>query len=990
MTTLSAPRTDRAYQIFLQEAPDLLQVLEDGLLTLQGHADPSQLNTLMRAAHSIKGCGASMGLGAIESIAHELEDVFRALYQYKKPINAELEELLMLAFDALQMPLRQEIDQTESSSNLGLNPDLKTNLKTDWVSRSQPTFDQLKIILADEIAADHGELPSMSDLGIDLVQIIFSGDVAQGIQHLVQQIKQGTTDRAIAGELRAQADVFIGVGEMTNLPGFRDIAQAVITALNHHPNQGIALTKLAIQNFRSAYQSVMNGDRTIGGTPSDLLLTMTRPKSAPTAKLAFTQPIISIANPIAQPDPQSFSLEEQESNPVQTKIQPLGMSAAKQPEVSTPVLSNVLRVDRHRFDQLSAHVGNLITYENAAKLQHKQLDRILHSMNHRIQQFEKIQLSLQDFHNKEATIPHATNLPAPPQSNTPLSTHAVTQILSDPLQFDTYTPAQNLTQSAIEELACLKEVLQDLTLLAQQQQQQQRKKFQTLRDTQNDLLWIRMLPIEQILQRFPRMVRDLCVKYNKDVTVELIGTSTLIDKAVLEKLFDPLVHLVRNAFDHGVETSLTRQSHGKFDPATIAIKAYHQGNLTYVEIRDNGNGIDLDKIKTKAIAMGLTTLEAANHLSDTDILDFIFEPGFSTAIQVSELSGRGVGLDSVRENLRCLKGDVCVFSEVGEGTMFRLTFPLTLTIADLLVFRTQNLLLSVPVDSLAGIVMIQPSEIETLEGRSFYRDEDELIEIADLAIFQRHYPLPFTIDTQLQTLALPNPNSSPLVIIEHGDRLLALRVDQIIQRQEQVIKPFNTLVPIPSYLCGCTVLGNGTLVPVLDSRELIQAHQIFQARSQTEHFPQRCRLNQNSVQPETGRSATILVVDDTLTMRGLLTDSLSTLGYTCLSARDGREALQVLAQVGRVDAIFTDLEMPVMNGFEFLQECRKHYSKANLPIVILSSRNGEKHRKLAAHLGANAYLTKPFLEHQLTQILTQCAVEPYIQNPSNLLKSSLS
>lgn len=965
MTTLTTTRADRAYQIFLQEAPDLLQVLEDGLLTIQGHAEPSQLNTLMRAAHSIKGCAASMGLKPIESIAHELEDVFRALYRYKKPIDAELEDLLMRAFDALQTLLRQEIDQTESSSNVDLNPDLKT----DWVSRSQPTFDRLRTLLADEIAADHGELPSMKDLGIDLVQIIFSGDVAQGIQHLVQQIKQGTTDQAIVGELRAQADVFIGVGEMTNLPGFRDIAQAVITALNHHPNQGIALTKLAIQNFRSAHQSVMNGDRTIGGSPSDLLLAMTRPKSVPTAKLTFTQPIASIVNPIAQ------------KHKVQT-VQTWGIAAAaKQPEVSTPVLSNVLRVDRHRFDKLSAHVGNLITYENAAQLQQQQLDRILQNMTHRVQQFEKIHLSLQDLHNKESTIPrHHPKLPLP-YASTPFSTHAVTQILTDPLQFDTYTPAQNLTQSATEELACLKEVLQDFKLLAQHQQHQQHKKFQTLRETQNDLLWIRMLPIEQILQRFPRMVRDLCVKYNKDVTVELIGTSTLIDKAVLEKLFDPLVHLVRNAFDHGVETALTRQSHGKSDPATIAIKAYHQGNLTYVEIRDNGNGIDLDKIRIKAIAMGLTTLDAANHLSDTDLLEFIFEPGFSTAIQVSELSGRGVGLDSVRENLRCLKGDVCVFSQVGEGTMFRLTFPLTLTIADLLVFRTQNLLLSVPVDSLAGIVMIQSSEIETLEGRSFYRDEDELIEIADLAIFQRHYPLPFTLDTQLPTLALPNPDSSPLVIIEQGDRLLALRVDQIIQRREQVIKPFNTLVPIPSYLCGCTVLGNGTLVPVLDSRELIQAHQIFQARSQTQHFPQCCPLNQNSVSGKTGRSATLLVVDDTLTMRGILTESLSALGYTCLSARDGREALQVLAQVGRVDAIFTDLEMPVMNGFEFLQECRTHHSKASLPIVVLSSRNGEKHRKLAAHLGANAYLTKPFLEHQLTQILTQCAIKPYIRNP---------
>jgi two-component system, chemotaxis family, sensor histidine kinase and response regulator PixL len=1004
MTTLSAPttdssqnnlnssrpnpsKTDRAYQIFLQEAPELLQVLEEALLHISAPGNQTQrLNTLMRTAHSIKGCAASMGLSAIESIAHQLEDVFRALYRRKETIDAELAELLIMAFDCLQMPLRQEIDQN-TDSTADLNTDSTSSsivTERDWVAQSRPIFDRLKVRLATEMAADHGELPGMSDLGIDLVQVIFSGDVAQGIQHLVNQIKQGKT-ATIAPELRAQAEVFIGVGEMTNLPGFRQIGTTVITALNHHPNQGLAIAKLAIQNFRAAYQAVMNGDRTVGGSPSELLLAMSRPKTPSTAKLTFTQPAIPespitdcpIAAPIA-----SFELPHLSSQRKSPTITPSPQPS--QTEITAPILSNVLRVDRYRFDRLSAHIGNLITYENAAKLQQQQLDRILQNIQHRVQQFEKIQLSLQEIHQKETPVklpiaPRKSTRVAIAQTEEPFSARAVTQVLSDPLQFDTYTPTQNLNQSAIEELTCLKEILQDLTLLSQQQQQQQRKKFHTLRETQNDLLWIRMLPIEQIVQRFPRMVRDLCVKYEKDVMVNLIGTSTLIDKAVLEKLFDPLVHLVRNAFDHGVETPYMRQSHGKSAQATIEIRAYHQGNLTYVEIRDDGNGIDLNKIKTKAIGMGLATMEAVTHLSDPEILEFIFEPGFSTAIQVSELSGRGVGLDAVRENLRSLKGDVRVFSQVGEGTMFRLTFPLTLTIADLLIFRTQNVLLSIPVDSLAGIVMIQAHEVELLEGRSFYRDGDELIEIADLAIFRQHYPLPFMVDTQLQTLALPDPNSIPLVIIEHSDELLALPVTQIIQRQEQVIKPFNTLVPIPDYLCGCTVLGNGMLVPVLDSRELIRSNHMFFSRSDdrssTDYFPRCSRFSSNLGV----RSATILVVDDTLTLRVLLTDSLTKLGYTCVSARDGREALQVLAQVGPVDAIFTDLEMPVMNGFEFLQECRKQYPKAELPIVILSSRNGEKHRKLAHYLGANAYLTKPFLEHQLTQVLTQCVVEPYTQ-----------
>jgi two-component system, chemotaxis family, sensor histidine kinase and response regulator PixL len=955
--------SDRIYQLFLQEAPEFLEVLEQGLLSIRQGWDVKELNNLMRAAHSIKGCAASVGLKSIEQISHQLENVFQALYHRPSGLDDELEELLFMAYDCLQMPMQYEIQRNRSQIDAEQtqasivwsesSPDDRQDM--DWVAQSMPIFDKLKVRLADEMAAENSAMPSVEELGIDIVEVIFSGDVAQGIQHLASLLK--AAPEVLTGELRAQTEVFIGVGELTNLPGFRAIAAAILQALDRNPAEVTTIAKVAVRDFKAAYQLVINGDRTEGGVVSDRLLKLTsNPIQAPTTTQALVKTLVKT---LAQ-------------TPVQTKTQTAErIQQTQNSEPSAPVLSSVLRVDRHRFDRLSAHVGDLVTYESAEQLQQKQLNSIIHSIHYRIEQFEKIQSALQEM--SEQTEKQKSISPKPQLKSSPskesLSAASITQILSDPLQFDTYSPLQNLTQTATEELACLKEIVQDLVLLSGKKNQQQRRRLQTLHQTQNDLLWIRMLPIEQILQRFPRMVRDLCIQHDKNVSVNLIGSGTLIDKAVLEKLFDPLVHLVRNAFDHGVEVPQKRQDQSKPAQATIEIKAYHRGNLTYVEISDDGNGIDLDKIKDKAIAMNLTTRESVKALKPEEILEFIFEPGFSTAIQVSELSGRGVGLDSVRENLRSLKGDVQVFSEVKHGTMFRLTFPLTLTIADLLIFQIKNYLFSITVDSLSEILVVDRRSIEVVDHQSFYRDGDELIMIADAEILLHQYPLPTTIDTQLPNIDLPQKGDIPLLLIESGDDIIALKVDQIIQRQEQVIKPFNSFVPLPEYLYGCTVLGNGQLVPVLDSRAFIHHSYRHSPIVQTDN-------DQIPVSSPIPEAPTLLVIDDTLTMRELLSYSLTQLGFRCLTARDGREALHVLEQAGTVAGVFTDLEMPVMNGFEFLQECRLHYPKETLPIVVLSSRNGQKHRDLAQQLGANDYLTKPFLEHQLIQVLNSCDVVP--------------
>jgi chemotaxis family two-component system sensor histidine kinase/response regulator PixL len=269
-----------------------------------------------------------------------------------------------------------------------------------------------------------------------------------------------------------------------------------------------------------------------------------------------------------------------------------------------------------------------------------------------------------------------------------------------------------LVQRTLEELDQVREVIYDLKWLTLQSQQIIKKRQQTLHKLQKHLTETRMLPVESLLNRFPRMIRDLSIREQKQVKLELKGKKTLVDKAILEKLYDPLVHLIRNAFDHGIEPPAVRQLRGKPVEGKIEIKAYQQGNYTYLEIKDDGQGINLEKIRSKAIAKGIISSNEAEKLSKNQIYELLFYPDFSTREKVSNLSGRGVGLEAVRNQIEALKGYITIQSELGKGTTFTLRLPWTLTITKLLVFEIAESLFAIPLDTLAGIVSASSQDIQ--------------------------------------------------------------------------------------------------------------------------------------------------------------------------------------------------------------------------------------------------------------------------------------
>ncbi|KOP27278.1 chemotaxis protein CheY [Hapalosiphon sp. MRB220] len=516
-----------------------------------------------------------------------------------------------------------------------------------------------------------------------------------------------------------------------------------------------------------------------------------------------------------------------------------------------------------------------------------------------------------------------------------------------------------------------------LNAVLQQSQQMQHKQQSLVLNVIDQLVSARMLPLGYIVERFPQMLQHLSQAYGKQVQLRLTGTQVLVDKAIAEKLYDPLLHLLRNAFDHGVEPPEIRRQQGKPEQGVIEICAYHRGSHTIIEVRDDGRGVNLQKIHTKAVQLGLLSADNTS-ITSNQLLEFLFQPGFSTTDQVSEISGRGIGLDIVRSQLQALNGSVTVQSLPGQGTTFILKIPFSMTTEKLMLVQAGGVSYALLLDSIEKILIPTPEQIKVFDGKEvlyLQTEQDEcMVTLQSMAQL-----MPYTN----YNLDFSSPNSlpSPVLLLRCQQEILALVVDQIIGEQELVIRPLGSAIAPPKYIYGCTNLADGTLVLVVDGTLLTQTQQQhMQAQLEYMQLPLADILYQNSwlqsstdTQPSlpllnpapVSSSKVILVVDDTMSFRKTLSLTLQKFGYQVLEAQDGLEAIEKLQQHPEIQLVISDLEMPRMNGLEFLSRLQQHPLPVQKNVIILTSRSVQIYGKMAQHLGASAYLTKPYVEQEL-------------------------
>ncbi|NEP82618.1 MAG: response regulator [Okeania sp. SIO3B3] len=684
-----------------------------------------------------------------------------------------------------------------------------------------------------------------------------------------------------------------------------------------------------------------------------------------------TQPVKTVAPKKSEvPVAAEINSDRQNTNHVKTSNTATVSVNIPQKKVSVPTVANQnkqiqqkqttstspsslgVRIDIKRLEMLNNLLGELATQDNSFILQNQQTQASLGTLEKGWQNFHQLMMKLQDL----ATVSEQLN--KSPNSRKNKLAYLV-----------------NILPNLLEEITQVGEAVNDIKLLHQQSQQVVKKRQQTLQQIQNNLTKTRMLPVESLLNRFPRMIRDLSVQKQKQVKLELVGMNTLIDKAVLEKLYDPIVHIVRNAFDHGIEPPEIRQNNGKSPEGTITIKSYYQGNYTYLAVEDDGGGIDVNKIRNQAIEKKMFSATEAAKLSTKKLYKLLFYPDFSTTKKVSDLSGRGMGLESVYRQIESLKGNITIQSQLGKGTKFILRLPWTLTITKLLVFRMEGNLFAIPLDILAAIIYVDPSEIKVNQGEKVCHWKGKKVSIAPSILLDCNYPIT-SGSMQQESVEFSWKNSYTknsqgkvmLLLISEDSDTIAIKVEQILMEQNLTIKPFSKILTAPSYLYGCTILGDGSLVPVIDGIQLLEK------TLQTEQLDVK-KLQKNTSkfkQSILSQLPTILVIDDSLTTRQAISSTLQKAGYDIVQAKDGWQGLVQLQQHTQIQAVICDVEMPQMNGFEFLSRCRKQYSIAQMPVLMLTSRSSQPYRILAKQLGANDYLSKPYLDQELINSLQSC------------------
>ena len=1145
---------DRYFEI---EAAELLQTIEETLVTLVEEKTIERVHTLMRAAHTIKGSAANCGFKTIETIAHHLEDVFQALYPAELEIDAELGSLLLEGYDCLYDPL--------SALLAGIPYDEAATLE-----RTATLFAKLQDHLGDFFGRET-PLPTAAELGFDVIGSIFTDSIPQDLEDLATAIASKNAAK-VSESLRSLAEFLLELGGSYSLPGIAAIASTTISALDRHPARSLELAPIALDNFHQAQIAIIGGDRSVGGQVSpeldawtehsgdlssdpsadwlslaefddsastessvgsssedwlslvdDLATEIPAQITASTTE-SISEDWLSLVDDLATEIPaqttasttesisedwlllvddsateipaqitasttesisedwlslvdnsdsiseiddslaivdddseiievssffepelilvprgsandlaltqseypialiesshnsnlslvtssgidrifQSISLEHPGSISEEVKSSATNSSKPTPANESEPIIS--VRVATIQLERLSHTIGELLIDDNQQYLRSEQLQAMAQETVEQYRRCEQKLRLVNDWADNNTLVGerqkssrHTAKTKAK-KSKKPLELSSY----FDSMELDVYSELSIMLQGFTDDITDLGIKVSTLFEMTQKSRMTLGKRKQLLSEAQSELFEARMVEISTVLNRFPRLLQQMVASHRKPAKLELIGSEVSIDKIIAEKLYDPLLHLVRNAYDHGVEAPEVRAAQGKSETGKLTIKAYHQGNRTKIEVSDDGQGLNWVRIRQRAIDMNL--LDPSRLATEAELAEIMFAPGFSTAEKVNDLSGRGIGLDVVRDRIGALQGTIDVRSVLGKGTTFVMQFPLNLTTTRLMICESAGSVYALRSESISQVLLPPEDRIKTQSlftgGTSKFLQwrEDEhrklipIYAVSSLIEYQCEVSTNEAATKLFPTKVKNATNALLLLDIDGGQ--VCLEVSRILVEQELVVKSLGQTFGMPSYIQGYSVLGDGSLTLAIDPVELLARVNTGTSSSATASnlpaVPQVARpalapaadqvptavaekleeiVSRNPTKP--GKQLQVLVVDDSLVQRQSLVRSLTKAGCQVIQAGHGREGILRLQEHPRIRLVVCDIEMPQMNGFEFLSHCRQDPKLSQIPIVMLTTRGGQKHRQLAMTLGAKDYLTKPQSEKDLLDIVAK-------------------
>ncbi|MGI0479777.1 hybrid sensor histidine kinase/response regulator [Geminocystis sp. CENA526] len=869
---------------FLEEdAPEYLDTLTKGIddlkLSFQQDKNNQKLEFLYkelgRAAHSIKGGAGMAEMHTVSKLAHKVEDIFEALQQDRISDFETTFQLLTLSIESLENLVNLEktgsISDDNSDELMGILDEFLTNLN--------PQDEVIDIGFADD----------------SFITMALTQDLSACIDRVKETLDNPSlaTDDNITNSLNILLEECQLLGQALNCDWLVQLT-TVIRSLQQNNQDSIEhFIRRSIEEIESHQKQFLEGNKT------------------PTFSSYFQR-------------------ETPEKNLVNKKTEDKKIETLKtqtQEITSSSVNSRNLRIPLDKITNLSNVVGQLLTNYESLKLYENQLKQASINLKKKTKSLAPVKEQIESMYD-QLTITQ-TNL-----LNNNLKEIKKDLAEFDSLEFDEYNQVHTALQNLTELIIQVQEVREDFDLVNRDFQETLIEMQKSLNILDQELRKVRLVPFISLAGSFIKPLEKLCKTYDKSVELVIEGKDILIDQNIIEILRTPFNHLIRNAFDHGIESTEIRQKQGKSLPAIIKLTAKIEGNSVILTIQDDGGGIDINKVYEKASSLGLFPSNVFfNDLTKEEILRTIFSPGFSTASQVTDLSGRGMGMDIVKAEIEKLRGTIQVDTNINKGTEFKLKIPLGLNVISLLLVKISQQVIAIPSENVLRVISLASEKI---------KDNQLLWKGVKIPVYNLSQILPYN---QLYKMDISQGYIGLLLNIA-GEKII-MRVDAIVEEKPLVAKSFDDTVAIPPYIGGGTVLGNGKFVPILIPDYLTPL-------LTTQH---RQKIDTTMAKDK----ISVMVIDDSVTVRRSLNRILTQVGYDVTQCRDGKDAWNTLqSSTLSFNIAICDLEMPGVDGYKFLQMVRASQHWQHLPIIILTSRDNDLHRQKAFDLGANGYMTKPF------------------------------
>jgi chemosensory pili system protein ChpA (sensor histidine kinase/response regulator) len=919
--------------IFLEEGFDILESAAGSLQRWQLDTNNSfELEALQRDLHTLKGGARMADISPVSDLAHELEFLYEGLSAGRLHAKDHLFGLLHQSHDLL-------LEMLECVRN----------------RRPVPTGHALVEAIQAFRSSSDEQLVRPSSISLPPVQVVSDSDEEEILEIFIEEAEDLLTSMELAFQRWQSVDgADESVDELlrclhTLKGGARLAGQFALGDQAHLLEQELSEASplngpMASERTIDLKNRAHNGLGDLAAQISDLRdhckapMVVESPIAAEPEIASEPEPQLEVLTPIMAAAPRSTS-EDMQLLPFVQRAQE---AARKEHNRRAP--QELVRVPADLLENLVNLAGETSIFRGRVEQQVSDIGATLSEM--------------------EATIERVRD------QLRRLDTETQAQILSrhqdeneragyeefDPLEMDRYSQLQQLSRSLFESASDLLDLKSTLALRNRDAETLLLQQARVNTELQEGLMRTRMVPFDRMVPRLRRVVRQVAGELGKQVEFEVDNPEGEMDRNVLERIVAPLEHMLRNAVDHGVETSEARKETGKSETGHIHLSLSREGGDILLTLSDDGRGIDLGAVRRKAIERGL--MDEGSDLSEQEIMQFILESGFSTAAQVTQISGRGVGMDVVHSEVKQLGGTMSIHSIAGQGTTFSIRLPFTVSVNRALMVYSGEDIYAVPLNTIEGIVRVSATELE-----AYYQAGARSFEYAGQA-YELKY-LGELLENGQRPKLINQPLPLPVILVRSNDHAVAIQIDGLAGSREIVVKSLGVQFTGVHGISGATILGDGRVVVILDLLALIRSR-----HARAVNAPASTLMIENAVETEVERPTLVMVVDDSVTVRKVTSRLLERNGMDVITAKDGVDAIALL-QERKPDILLLDIEMPRMDGFEVASLVRHDEQLKDLPIIMITSRTGEKHRDRAFTIGVNQYLGKPYQENELLNHIQQ-------------------